>query len=110
MVGGFQRSTGTPTRTTRSTSFEGELVFTVDGEELVAGPETFVLVPPEIDHSFENRTDRPRRATVINVFKDGTFSDSDQPLLTGVPVVPKGEPIRGQFFPLLFAGLNEVAS
>jgi ectoine hydroxylase-related dioxygenase (phytanoyl-CoA dioxygenase family) len=52
--------------------------------------------------SFENRTDQPRRAAVINVVRDGTLSDTDQPLLHGVPVVPKGEPLGGQFFPLLY--------
>lgn len=53
--------------------------------------------------SFENRTTRPRRATVINVFRDGVYSDSDNPLLEGVPAIPKGEKIEGQFFPLLKA-------
>ncbi len=40
---------------------EGELVFTVDGEEVVAGAGTFVLVPPGVEHTFENRTDAPAR-------------------------------------------------
>ena len=35
---------------------EGELVFTADGEEVVAGPGTFVLVPPGVEHTFENRS------------------------------------------------------
>jgi ectoine hydroxylase-related dioxygenase (phytanoyl-CoA dioxygenase family) len=52
--------------------------------------------------SFENKTDRPRRATVINVFRDGVKSDSEQPLLEGVPAIPSGEKIQGQFFPLLY--------
>jgi ectoine hydroxylase-related dioxygenase (phytanoyl-CoA dioxygenase family) len=52
--------------------------------------------------SFENRSDRPRRATVINAFRDGVRSDSDEPPLEGVPPVPAGEPMGGQFFPLLF--------
>jgi hypothetical protein len=39
---------------------------------------------------------------VLNVFADGTISDSDQPLLTGVPVIPKGEKMGGKFFPLIF--------
>ena len=39
---------------------------------------------------------------MINVFRDGVISDSDTPPLKGVPPVPKGEPMRGQFFPLLF--------
>lgn len=51
--------------------------------------------------SFENRSERPRRATVINAFLDGTRSDSDELLLAGVPPVPKGQPMGGQFFPLL---------
>jgi ectoine hydroxylase-related dioxygenase (phytanoyl-CoA dioxygenase family) len=52
--------------------------------------------------SFENRTDRPRRATVINVFRDGVRSASDRPLLKGVPAVPSGQTMDGPFFPLLF--------
>jgi hypothetical protein len=56
-----------------------------------------------IHGSFENRSERPRRATVINAFRDGTWSDSDEPLLAGVPPVPKGQPLGGTFFPLLFA-------
>ncbi|MCI0666179.1 MAG: phytanoyl-CoA dioxygenase family protein, partial [Acidobacteria bacterium] len=28
--------------------------------------------------------------------------NSDAPLLEGVPVIPKGEKMGGQFFPLLF--------
>jgi ectoine hydroxylase-related dioxygenase (phytanoyl-CoA dioxygenase family) len=51
--------------------------------------------------SFENRTDRPRRAVVINVCRDGVRSVSDGPLLDGVPPVPSGEALAGRFFPLL---------
>lgn len=58
--------------------------------------------PLMIHGSRENRTDRPRRATVINVFRDGTLSDSNEPHLDGVPVVPRGTKMAGQFFPLLF--------
>ena len=58
--------------------------------------------PLMVHGSFENRTDIPRRATVINVFRDGVVSDSDTPPLAGVPVVPTGEKMQGQFFPLLF--------
>ncbi|MER3473659.1 MAG: phytanoyl-CoA dioxygenase family protein [Armatimonadota bacterium] len=49
-----------------------------------------------------NRSDRPRRATVINVFRDGVKSASDLPPLEGVPPIPVGERMQGQFFPLLF--------
>ena len=48
-----------------------------------------------------NRTDRPRRASVTNVVRDGVHSVSDEPLLEGVPVVPSGQALSGQFFPLL---------
>ena len=54
--------------------------------------------PLMIHGSYENRTDRPRRAVVINAFLDGTRSDSDESLLEGVPPVPKGERMAGRFF------------
>jgi Phytanoyl-CoA dioxygenase (PhyH) len=58
--------------------------------------------PRMIHGSYENNTDRPRRGTVINVFRDGVRSNSNEPLLAGVPVIPGGEKMDGQFFPLLF--------
>lgn len=58
--------------------------------------------PRMIHGSFANRSDRQRRATVINVFRDGVRSASDAPLLDGVPVIASGELMGGQFFPLLF--------
>lgn len=57
--------------------------------------------PLMIHGSFENRSDRPRRACVINVVADGVCSDSDEPLLEGVPPVPAGHRLEGQFFPML---------
>ena len=57
--------------------------------------------PLMVHGSYENRSDRPRRGAVINVFRDGVASASDEPLLAGVPPVPAGEKIDGQFFPLL---------
>ncbi len=51
--------------------------------------------------SFPNRSNRPRRGAVINFIRDGVRSASDEPLLEGVPVVPRGEKLAGQFFPLL---------
>ena len=67
--------------------------------------------PLMIHGSYENRTERPRRATVINVFRDGVRSASDHPPLQGVPPIPVGAPMGGQFFPLLFdprlAGLDQ---
>jgi ectoine hydroxylase-related dioxygenase (phytanoyl-CoA dioxygenase family) len=68
--------------------------------ELKAGEASFHH-PMMIHGSFENRSDKPRRAAVINVIRDGVVSDTDQELLSGVPVIPKGHKIEGQFFPLL---------
>ena len=62
--------------------------------------------PLMVHGSFENRTERPRRAIVINVFADGVCSASDEPLLEGVPIIPKGERMVGQFFPLLSESKN----
>ncbi|HEY3137737.1 MAG TPA: phytanoyl-CoA dioxygenase family protein [Blastocatellia bacterium] len=58
--------------------------------------------PLMVHGSYENKTDLPRRAAVINVFRDGVRSASDTPPLEGVPPIAKGEPMNGQFFPLLF--------
>jgi ectoine hydroxylase-related dioxygenase (phytanoyl-CoA dioxygenase family) len=58
--------------------------------------------PLLVHGSYENRSDRSRRAFVINVFADGTISNSNEELLKGVPPVKKGEKMDGKFFPLLF--------
>jgi ectoine hydroxylase-related dioxygenase (phytanoyl-CoA dioxygenase family) len=58
--------------------------------------------PLMVHGSYENQTGRSRRAVVLNVFRDGVVSDSDEPLLEGVPPIPRGEKIGGRFFPLLF--------
>jgi ectoine hydroxylase-related dioxygenase (phytanoyl-CoA dioxygenase family) len=68
--------------------------------ELKAGEASFHH-PLMVHGSYENSTISPRRATVINVVRDGVRSASDQPLLDGVPPVPSGQPLGGQFFPLL---------
>ena len=57
--------------------------------------------PLMVHGSYENRTKSPRRAAVINVFRDGVLSASDAPLLQGVPAIPAGQPMDGPFFPLL---------
>ncbi|WP_152053901.1 phytanoyl-CoA dioxygenase family protein [Tautonia marina] len=69
--------------------------------ELKAGEATFHH-PLMVHGSFANRTDRPRRATVINVFRDGVRSDTNDVLLDGVPPIPQGAPMNGPFFPLLY--------
>ena len=60
--------------------------------------------PLTLHGSGENKSAMPRRAFVINVFADGVYSDSNEPLLNGVPVVSKGKKMEGQSFPLLFEG------
>ncbi|MCB8933818.1 MAG: phytanoyl-CoA dioxygenase family protein [Fimbriimonadaceae bacterium] len=68
--------------------------------ELRAGEAAFHH-PLLVHGSYENRTDRPRRAMVINAMRDGVCSYTDEPLLQGVPRIRKGEKVDGQFFPLL---------
>jgi len=69
--------------------------------ELKAGECSFHH-PMMVHGSYANETPRPRRAVVINAFRDGVISASDAPLLEGVPPIPSGQKIDGQFFPLLF--------
>jgi len=57
--------------------------------------------PLMVHGSYDNKSERPRRAMVINAVRDGVHSDTDETLLEGVPVVPKGQPLDGTFFPLL---------
>lgn len=55
-----------------------------------------------IHGSFANKSDRPRRGVVLNLVRDGVCSDSNEALLAGVPPIPKGQPLQGQFFPMLY--------
>lgn len=57
--------------------------------------------PLMVHGSFENNSEISRRAFVLNVFADGTVSNSDEPLLKGVPIIKKGNKLEGQFYPLL---------
>ena len=50
---------------------EGELVFTVDGDEVTARSGTFVLVPPGVSHTFANRTGEEAR--FLNVHAPAGF-------------------------------------
>ncbi len=58
--------------------------------------------PLLVHGSFENNSDRPRRAFVLNVFADGTCSKTDEELLASVPIIKKGLKMEGKFFPLLY--------
>ena len=75
--------------------------FTPVSIELRAGQASFHH-PLMVHGSFENKTDKPRRALVINVFADGVESASNDPPLEGVPPIEAGHKMEGQFFPLLF--------
>jgi ectoine hydroxylase-related dioxygenase (phytanoyl-CoA dioxygenase family) len=68
--------------------------------ELKAGEASFHH-PLTLHGSYENFSARPRRAAVINVIRDGVKSATNDVLLEGVPVIPKGEKLDGRFFPLL---------
>jgi quercetin dioxygenase-like cupin family protein len=50
---------------------EGEITFTVGDDEVIAGPGTFVLVPPGVRHGFANRRDTPAR--ILNVHAPAGF-------------------------------------
>jgi ectoine hydroxylase-related dioxygenase (phytanoyl-CoA dioxygenase family) len=69
--------------------------------------------PLMVHGSYANYSDKPRRATLVNVFRDGVTSATDEELLAGVPPIPKGAAMQGQFFPLLFdpdvAGVGHVS-
>ena len=58
--------------------------------------------PLLVHGSYENKSERSRRAFVINVFADGTVSNTDDELLSGVPIIPKGHKMQGKFFPILY--------
>ncbi len=80
---------------------EQKKAFTPVPVEMKAGHATFHH-PLMVHGSYENKTSRPRRAFVLNVFADGVRSDTDLPLLEGVPGITRGQAMHGQFFPLLF--------
>ena len=69
--------------------------------ELKKGYATFHH-PLMVHGSYKNQSNRSRRAFVLNVFADGTISNTNDELLAGVPPIPKGNKMEGKFFPLLF--------
>ena len=50
---------------------EGEITFVVGEDEIVAPAGTFVLVPPDILHSFANRSEAPSR--ILNIHAPAGF-------------------------------------
>lgn len=69
--------------------------------ELKQGYATFHH-PLLVHGSYENRSSNSRRAFVLNVFADGTKSNTDGELLPGIPPIKTGDNLEGRFFPLLF--------
>jgi hypothetical protein len=73
--------------------------------------------PLMVHGSLENRSSSPRRATVVNVMRDGARAAVDEPEVDGVPAwlvgdtlttpfyppqaEPKGPVLGGRYFPLL---------
>ena len=62
--------------------------------------------PLMVHGSYENNSDISRRAMVLNVFADGTLSNSDEEMLPGIPKTLAGQKMDGQFYPLLFDPLK----
>jgi mannose-6-phosphate isomerase-like protein (cupin superfamily) len=50
---------------------DGELTFLLGEREVAAPAGTFVLVPPRVEHTFENRTDTPVR--ILNIHAPAGF-------------------------------------
>jgi ectoine hydroxylase-related dioxygenase (phytanoyl-CoA dioxygenase family) len=73
--------------------------------ELKKGYATFHH-PLMVHGSYENKSNRSRRAVVLNVFAEGTKSNTNEVVLEGVPVISKGKKMEGQFFPLIFDPAN----
>ena len=58
--------------------------------------------PYTVHGSYENRSPGPRRAAVLNFMAPDTRSaDGRIPLLKGTPVVPRGEVVEGEHFPIV---------
>ncbi len=52
--------------------------------------------------SYQNASDRPRRAVVLNFMGAETrCADGSKPLLKGVPPIPEGALIEGDYFPIV---------
>jgi len=58
--------------------------------------------PHTVHGSHANRSNRPRRGVVLNFMRPDTRSaEGHEPLLSGVPIIPEGEIIEGDHFPVL---------
>ena len=58
--------------------------------------------PFTVHGSYPYRSNKPRRAAVVNYFVTGTRSQTDEPLLKGMEVIHKGNELKSRFFPVVF--------
>ena len=59
--------------------------------------------PLMLHGSFANKSQRSRRALVLNVFADGTQSNTNESMLRGTEIkIPKDALMEGKYFPLLY--------
>jgi ectoine hydroxylase-related dioxygenase (phytanoyl-CoA dioxygenase family) len=69
---------------------------------IVKGGECLFHHSHTVHGSFGNRSDGPRRGVVLNFMRPDTrCGDGEKPLLAGVPVIPRGAVIEGEFFPIV---------
>jgi mannose-6-phosphate isomerase-like protein (cupin superfamily) len=66
---------------------EGELAFDLGGERRIVGPDSFVLVPPGVVHTFANRGPVPAR--FLNIYQP---AGNEQYLKEAVKRVVEGHP------------------
>jgi ectoine hydroxylase-related dioxygenase (phytanoyl-CoA dioxygenase family) len=70
--------------------------------------------PLTMHGSYENSSERPRRAVVINAMADGTLGNTAgyyrQDALKTFPAMPQDELLDSKFFPLLFDGDKKLES
>ncbi|XP_050415070.2 phytanoyl-CoA dioxygenase domain-containing protein 1 [Patella vulgata] len=57
--------------------------------------------PLAVHGSYGNRSQRPRRAAVLNYFADGVKSNTNEELLKGSKI-PKGQKMEGDLYPIVF--------
>ncbi|XP_065841249.1 phytanoyl-CoA dioxygenase domain-containing protein 1-like [Oscarella lobularis] len=58
--------------------------------------------PLMVHGSYQNRTNKPRRAAVVNYIGDGVKSDTDTLILGNTETIKKGLPMTGRFYPLVY--------
>jgi hypothetical protein len=81
--------------------------------ELRRGEATFHH-PLTMHGSYENRSQRPRRAAVLNAMRKGVVSNIDDVErtedLARFPILPQDTPMEGQFYPPLFDSAHELGA